>query len=247
MSSELSPTWVLLAEVPLATLTKVIEDGPSAAQWRLVAGSGKVNALVDDEPGTEHSGERELAESLSQQARCYVAYFDPPWVSICEKGQWVEERAADPFALAQSLGCALRPEPAPFEAPFEAPPLSALVVQGASAQGLANALDWPWPLPADDARKIKTVALGAAAWEDGGDLVDLALRTARQLKLPLYAVEWRADKALRCQFIQDAEVVSAYDHPSTWWSQDPARMPSVLGHTEPAEILAALGLPTVAT
>ena len=58
----------------------------------------------------------------------------------------------------------------------------------------------------------------------------------------MYTVEWGPDNGLRCQFIRDAEVVSAFDHPSTWWSQDPHRMPDVLGHTEPSAILATFGL-----
>ena len=239
MSSYQDPTWVLLAQAPEKTLLRTIDDGPPGAQWRLVRGRSGVHALVDDEPGTEHSGERELAEKLSHTARCYVGYFDPPWISSCENGQWVDESEGDLYALARSLGCPLKDEPAPFEAP----PLSALVAQGATVEDLARALDWPWPLPSDDARKAQRVPLGAAAWEDGGDLIDLALRVARKLRLPLYTVEWRADKVLRCQLIRDAEVVSAFDDPMTWWSQDPHRMPNVLGHTEPGAILAAFGLP----
>lgn len=239
MSSHQDPTWVLLAQASDKALLRLIDEGPPGAQWRVVRGTGNVNALVDDELGTEHSGERELAETLSHSARCYVGYFDPPWISSCDNGQWIDEAEGDPYALARSLGCALRDEPAPFEAA----PLSALVVQGATAQALARALDWPWPLASGDTRNVRAVALGASAWEDGGDLIDLALRVARKLQLPLYTVELRADKVLRCEFIRDGEVVSAFDHPSTWWSLEPRRMPDVLGETEPAAILAALGLP----
>lgn len=238
MSSYREPCWVLLAQTPAATFLRMIDDGPNGAQWRLVRGTRSVNALVDDEPGTEYSGERELAETLSHEARCYVGYFDPPWISSCENGQWVDESEGDPYDLARSLGCPLNEEPAPFEVP----PLSALVVEGVAVEALAHALGWPWPLPPADARKVLRVPLGAAAWEDGGDLIDYALDVAEDLKLPMYTVEWGPDNGLRCQFIRDAVVVSAFDHPPTWWSEVQQRMPDVLGHTEPGAILAALGL-----
>lgn len=238
MSSHRDPCWVLLAEVPDATILRMIEEGPSGAQWRLVRGTRGVNALVDDEPGTEHSGERELAEKLSHTARCYVGYFaDPPWISSCENGKWVDESEQDPHDLARSLGCPLEDEPPPFEALA----LSALVVEGATTEALARALEWPWPLPPDDERKVLRVPLGAAAWEVGGDLIDYALRVARKLRLPMYTVEVSAAHGLRCELLRDAEVVSAFDHPPTWWSEE-HRMPNVLGHTDPSAILAAFGL-----
>jgi len=63
--------------------------------------------------------------------------------------------------------------------------------------------------------------------------------------LPMYTVECRADKVLRCEFIDNAEVVGAFDHPATWWVENPKRMPDVLGQTEPEAILGALGLPVI--
>lgn len=233
------PSWVLLARCTPQRLRQAIDDGPLGARWRLVEGTQGVHAIVDDEPGTEHSGERELAEALSAGGRCLIGYFDPPWISTCERGRWVGEAEGDPYALAASLGCALRAPPAPVPLP----PVSALLAISASPDALARALGSGWPPAADEPLHVIATRDGALAWEDGGDLIDSAMNVARKLRVPLWTVERRADGSLRCELIENAHVVAKYDHPPSWWSERPCRLTTVLGETEPEAILARMGFP----
>jgi len=231
------PSWVLLAPVAVRVIEDAIDDGPPGAQWRLVRGTGKYHALVDDEPGTERSGERELALQWSAHGRCYVGYFDDPLISVCEGGRWVEEEDGDPWKLAASLGCPLRAEAAPPSAPEGIN----FVVADVAPETLARAYGKKWPLPRGDAFRVKAVPLGALASEESGDVIDLARAVSEKLGATVYTIEWLpAERRFRAERIVRGEVTGLYDVPASWWSK-PMRMPDVAGEREPARIVRRLG------
>lgn len=235
----MDPCWVLLTDTGLHALRSIFAGRYERARWRLVQGTGEFHALVDDEPGTEHSGEREIAEILSKQGRCWVGYFDPPWISTYERGALKADEEGDPYSLALSLGCPLRPEPPPFERP----PTCTLVAIGTTASALAAALGEEWPLPEGSEMSIVEVPMGVAAWDNAGDVIDLSYRVARKLGGSLYSLEIRADGVFRCERFEGGELIGLFDHPSSWWSEE-KRMLDVLGATTPTAILAKFGLPT---
>jgi len=232
-----TPSWVLLAPVPSRVIEQAVDDGPPGAQWRLVRGTGKYNALVDDELGTERSGERELALQWSSHGRCYVGYFDDPLISVCEAGRWVKEEEGDPWELAASLGCALRDEPAPEPEPSGIN----FVVADVKPEELARAYRKKWPIPRGDRFHVEAVALGALAYEDDGDVIDLARSVSQALATTVYTVEWLPDEpSFRVERIERGAVTGLYDVPASWWSQE-MRMSDVLGEREPIRIMQRLG------
>jgi len=226
-------TWALLTTSTPERLRKAVADGPDDPPWRLVPGTAGVHAIVDSEPGSEHSGERELALELSREGRCHVGYTNPPWISTCENGAWVREEAGDILALAQELGCPLAPARA-------APPPSALSVlraDGAAPAPLLQALDL-----ADGVEvQIQETPGGAVAWAGSGTLFHRASTVSDHLNTVVYAARVLPDGGLRCQVFERGGLVGLYDTPVTRWSEDGPRLPDILGATSADDVLRALG------
>lgn len=99
------PTWALFAPLPVKRLKEALESDDRLDRCRVLQGTGAYNAIVDDEPGSEHSGEEELAMRLSAAGRVYVGYFVDDWVSVFENGVCLEQKQRSADSLAHELGC----------------------------------------------------------------------------------------------------------------------------------------------
>lgn len=225
-------TWALLTSAKPQRLRQAIADGPDDPPWRLVSGTAGVHAIVDSEPGSEHSGERELALELSRGGRCHVGYTDPPWISTCENGAWVREEAGDVLALAQELGCPLAPPRTP------APPseLSVLHADGAAPEALAQALGLPDGMVA----QVHAAPGGAVAWAEAGTLFHRAGMVSDRLATVVRAARVLPEGGLRCQVFDHGLLAGLYDTPTTRWSEG-RRLPDILGARSAQEVLHALG------
>lgn len=99
------PTWALFAPISVERLKEALESDDRLESCRVLKGNGAYNAIVDDEAGTEHSGEETLARRLSTAGRVYVGYFVDDWVYVFENGKCLEQEERRADSLAHELGC----------------------------------------------------------------------------------------------------------------------------------------------
>ena len=120
MKKKTRPCWVVLAPGGIEAVKREVraalrarfraeEDDDMPVQWLVEAGSGPYCAVLEFNPGSECSGDEELAQRLSQRfaGPTYVLWLaeDMERVQVFEAGEWQGDAKVWPDALAAHLGC----------------------------------------------------------------------------------------------------------------------------------------------
>lgn len=167
------PCWVVLASGTTAAIEKIVfanDDDDAERTLEVRVGTSDYVAIIEYAPGSECSGEEELARTLSTIKPAYVLWLneESPRVQAFEHGAYAGDVRAWPDAVARHVGCSfpqmtsdgaervdLTPRKAPVAAPGEltvgqwtiaqwkhvmTQPEWSVLLDGASEETAANAL-----------------------------------------------------------------------------------------------------------
>jgi hypothetical protein len=235
------PTWAILSTTPLAELERVAAAKPRryGALLRVQRGSKKYHAIVDVEPGSEHSGEDEMAAALSgaHRGKHYVLHLheDAPRVAVYVKGRLKSELDEDPLELAASLGVALAEETV-----WKSEIVQALVVEGRPPSDVIRALGVE---DGTDDESLRIASSPRGTTVTSNEVISLHARDlSKVLGTRVYAVHWHTvEREFACDQVEAGATVACFEHPLPA-RPDPAAVSELLGETTPAGIIRVLGL-----
>jgi hypothetical protein len=218
--------------------------GDDFEPWEIRPGPKKYTAIVEHDPGSEHTGEEEIAESLSRvhPGKHYVLHFheDSPWVAVFEGGKRTRVLGDSPYEVAKRLGVSLEPTAPPRT--IAAEPRNALVIEGATSDEVAKAFEVDQK--GRKALGIERVALGVRVDPGGPDetLGAWAYDLSTQLGKRVYVLSWFPDRCeLLLNVVKGGREVARFEWPPPT-KPEPLQAKEILGKSTPQEIARALGL-----
>jgi hypothetical protein len=243
------PTWAVVSPAPEAAVRRAAEEAGASEDfepWEVRGGSSGYSAILEYEPGTEDSGEAELAASLSRAhpGKHYVLHFheDAPWVAVFERGSRRKVLRESPFAVAARLGVPVADPAEPAAPDPQSDPRNALVVEERTPEAVASALD----VPAEVKRSLRFqgVPRGTLVQAEGPDprLGGWAYDLSRALDARVYACDWFPKWGeFLCDVIERGKRVARYASPPGD-KPGPNSVAAILGESVPEGILRALGI-----
>jgi len=249
-------TWALLAPAPRKWLEDRIEkywdetfgdDDRFMKKWTVLGGTGAYSAVLDQNPGSEHTHEIALAEQLSRELPrpVYVLYLDENYtdtdaVDVYQDGRHTASEPA-PYTYARKLGLML---PGDITEDYDLGVRGVVLVEGVSAADVARALGMS-ALP-EGPVYIKDGPSGALMYNEevgGAPPVMWRLSTAFP-QVNVYTLSSGPEKGrFLVRVMRGGEETAMFDFPQPDKSGDAPVLESVKGYVNPRDIANALGVP----